>query len=248
MKSAKRTLDLFEAFAAARRPLNITELSGVLKVPVSSCFGLVSALAGQGYLQPAGDKKAFYPTRKMLRCVEIIAAHEPIAARLLPALRRLRDDSRETVILGKPQAGWRGVVYLEVLEGPQNIRYSAAVGDIKPLHSSSIGKALLSSLEAPRLEAVLAKLRLERVTRNTITTKAKLKADIESGLRRGYQMTAGENVTDVAAVAAPFRVDDGLYAVAIAAPLPRMESQLRRLTGLLAEALSDLGQNQGGFT
>lgn len=240
MKSAIRTLELFEAFASARRPLNITELSALLRMPVSSCFGLVSTLATQGYLQPAGDKKAFYPTRKMLRCAEVIAAHEPIVNRLIPRLRRLRDESRETVILGKPQAHWRSVVYLEVLESPQSIRYSAAVGDVKPLHSSSIGKAVLSSLQPARLEALLQKIQLERVTRNTITSKSRLRSEIQAGIRRGYQMTAGENLADVSAIAAPLLIDGQVYGVGIAAPLARMERQLGRLTGLLGGAMSSM--------
>jgi len=241
MKSAIRTLELFEAFGASRRPLNLTELSAALDVPVSSCFGLVSALASRGYLQPAGEKKAFYPTRKMLRCAEIIAAHEPVVARLIPRLRRLRDESRETVILGQPQANWRGVIYLEVLEGPQTIRYSASIGDIKPLHSSSIGKALLSSLGPATLDTVLRKLPMDKVTRSTITTKVRLKADIEAGVRRGYQTTVGENVADVSAIAAPLFIESKTYGIAIAAPLSRLDGDLKRLTGLLAGAVADLG-------
>ena len=240
MKSAIRTLELFETFGVARRPLTLTDLAAALDVPVSSCFGLVNALAGRGYLQPAGEKKAFYPTRKMLRCTETIAAHEPVVARLIPRLRRLRDETKETVILGQAQANWRGVIYLEVLEGPQSIRYSASIGDIKPLHSSSIGKALLSSLDPSALDAVLQKLAMEKVTRNTITAKARLKADIAAGLERGYQMTVGENVADVGAVAAPLVAENKTYGIAIAAPLSRMDGDRKRLTALLAGAMADL--------
>ena len=37
------------------------------------------------------------------------------------------------------------MIYLQVLESPHPIRYSARPGDLKQLHSSAIGKAMLGA-------------------------------------------------------------------------------------------------------
>src|ERR1700722_7715516 len=49
-KSASRTLDVLELFAREQRPLTLSELAAALDAPVSSCFNLVRALKGRGFL------------------------------------------------------------------------------------------------------------------------------------------------------------------------------------------------------
>ena len=76
----------------------------------------------------------------------------------VPLLEKLRDESQETVIFGKRQAD--AVVYLQVVPGPHSIRYSASPGEIKPLHSSAIGKSILGSLKDGELRKLLEELPL----------------------------------------------------------------------------------------
>src|SRR5205085_7210693 len=113
-----------------------------------------------------------------------IVAHDPILQRLQPTLERLRDETRETVILGRRQKDQ--IAYLEVLESPQTIRYSANAGDLKPLHSTCIGKTVLASLTPQELRDWLDDRKLEKVTSNTITTYARLMDALEEGKSLGY--------------------------------------------------------------
>ena len=135
---------------------------------------------GAGFLFGVGPRRQIYPTRKMYDVAAAVAASEPWLQRIMPRLEALRDQTQETAILGKEQGGQ--VIYLAVLEGPQNIRYTARPGDLKPLHSSSIGKTLLATMK-PRVRAdVLAKLPLDAMTNATITNRARLVEEIE-GMR-----------------------------------------------------------------
>jgi DNA-binding IclR family transcriptional regulator len=226
MNSATRTLEIFEAFASAKRPLTLTELSQMLRAPVSTCFGLIRALEGQGYLDAVSTRKELYPTRRMLQNAQIIAAHEPVLQRLSRQLQQLRDQTQETVIIGQMHVAGTKVTYLDIIESPQTIRYTAGIGDIKPLHSSAIGKAILAALPPQRLEALLKKLPLASVTERTLTSKAKLLADLEQGRERGYQMTNGENVADVGAIAKSITISDRTFGIAVAAPLYRMKNKI----------------------
>jgi len=144
VKTATRTLDVFEAFATAKRPLTLSELARAIGAPVASCFGIVRTLERRGYLYSARPRRGLYPTRRLLDQARLIAAHDPLSSRLDSALAALRDRTGETVLLGK-RLGDRAV-YLDVREGPQTVRYTARVGDLKPLHSSAVGKALLGTL------------------------------------------------------------------------------------------------------
>lgn len=224
VKSAGRTVDLFELFAREQRPLSLSEVAAALDAPLSSCFNLVAALKGRGFLFGVGPRRQIYPTRKMYDVASAIAASEPWVRRILPHLEILRDETQETAILGKEQGG--RVIYLAVLEGPQNIRYTARPGDLKPLHSSSIGKALLATMKPRRRAELLAELPLEPMTGATITDRARLAEEIELGAARGYSITRGENVADVMAVAMPVQFAGDIYGIAVAGPMHRMSDHV----------------------
>ena len=220
VKTAGRTVRIFEIFAEAQEPLSLSEVSRALDAPLSSCLYLVRALESRGYLYAVGNRKHVYPTRKLYDMARAIAVGESWAERLEPVMLELRDATKETIILGKRQ-GTR-VVYLSVLEGPQTIRYSAATGDFKPLYSSAIGKALMSDWDVAERKKMIAKLSLDPVTPTTIVDRDALLQDIEKTAARGYSISRGENVPDVMAIAKNVWIGDDQYAISINGPIYRM--------------------------
>jgi DNA-binding IclR family transcriptional regulator len=241
--AAARTLDLLEAFRVARRPLSLSELARLARVPVSTCHGLVRTLEHKGFLYFPSQREA-YPTRKLLEMGREIEANDPIAARLTPALEALRDVTGETVILGMRQDN--AVIYLLILDSPQIVRYTARAGEFKPLHSSSIGKALLGAMPGTALDDWLRGNELPRVTQHTITSPRRLKRDIEESRARGYYLTRGENVVDVMAIAAPLGAAAGVFGIAIAGPLHRMEAVERTHAAHLQQAIRAIEEQSHG--
>jgi IclR family transcriptional regulator, acetate operon repressor len=183
-----------------------------------------------------------YPTRKMFDIATAIASGEPWVRRLLPKLEALRDRTRETAILGKEQGG--RVIYLAVLDGPQNIRYTAKPGDLKPLHSSSIGKALLSALKPAEQSDVIAKLSLAAMTEATITDRERLKAEIAQTAARGYSITSGENVADVMAIAKAVSFGGDTYGIAVAGPMHRMKEMVHDHQRCLQEICTQIQEDR----
>lgn len=231
VKTAGRTVELFEAFAKSQVPMTLSEIAQALGAPQSSCFSLVRTLEARGYLYSVGGAKRLYPTRKLLEMAESITQFEPVAARVEPILQKLRNASQETVIFGARQG--IKVIYLSVMDGPQTIRYTSRAGEIKPMHSSAMGKALLMALGEADRAKILKKLNVERFTDNTIDSIDVLKADLEASAKRGYAITRGENVVDVMAVGVPVRFDNMLYAVAVAGPIQRMEDRADECAALI---------------
>jgi DNA-binding IclR family transcriptional regulator len=242
VKSAGRVLDVFELFARERQPLTLAELARALNTPLSSCFNLVRALEARGFLYGVGNRRQVYPTRKMFELARSIVGAEPWIAQLEPKLAALRDATRETIILGRRQAD--RAVYVLVLEGPQNIRYSANAGDLKPLHASAVGKALLSAIDPKERGAIVDRLALEPRTEATIVDRLHFGEDLALSAERGYAVTRGENVADVMAVAMPVRLGGHPYAIAVAGPMPRMTPRLdehrRHLHRLCSETLAQV--------
>jgi IclR family transcriptional regulator, acetate operon repressor len=231
-----RVLDIFEAFRTIQKPLSLTDLAEITGIPKSSCHAIVGTLTARGYLYSLTRPRSLYPTRRFFDIARDIHEHDPFVERAMPLLERLRDSSRETVILGKRQGD--AVIYLQVIESPHSIRYSAKPGEFKPLHSSSIGKALLGSLKEPQLRAQVDLLQKPRVTGSTITETEALVADILDSRRRGYFVTRGENVPDVWAVSAFLAVGPETLGVAIAGPRHRMENNVVEYAQLLLATCS----------
>lgn len=242
--AAARTLDVLETFRAAGRPLSLSELARLARIPVSTCHGLVRTLERRGFLYFPSQREV-YPTRKLYELAREIDARDPVVARLAPALGALRDATNETVIVGMRHGD--AVLYLLVLDSPQIVRYTARAGEYKPLHSSSIGKTLLGSMSDEALAGWLAEHELPRVTERTITSARRLKRDLEESRARGYYVTRGENVADVMAVAAPLRLGSSVLGVAIAGPLHRMEALERKHAARLLGTVEAIEEDVRGI-
>jgi DNA-binding IclR family transcriptional regulator len=237
----ERVLDIFEAFQRSQRPLSLTELAEMAEIPKSTCHAIVATLSSRGYLYALSRPRALYPTKRMHDVTRDILKKDPFIDRANELLERLRDSSRETVILGKRSGN--SVVYLQVMEGPLAIRYSAKAGDLKPLHSSSIGKALLGSMKEPDLRQWVCESSLPKITPTTITDSDALIQNILSSRLAGYFQTRGENVRDVWAVSAFFNVDKETFAVAVAGPQNRMEESMAEYAHLLVATCSFLAHS-----
>lgn len=220
VKTAGRTVDLFEIFAKAKAPLTLSEIARGLAAPQSSCFNLVRALEARGFLYSIGGNKRLYPTRKLFDIAEAIAGYEPVIPRVEPMMERLRDATNETIILGTRQG--ERVIYLAVAEGTQTIRYISSAGELKPMHASAIGKALLTTMSPAEREQLIDRLAMPSITARTVTSRDGLLAEIAEAEARGWSRTSGENVDDVMAVALPLRLDGVTYAIAVAGPIARM--------------------------
>ena len=231
VKTAKRTLDIFEAFAAKQEPLTLSELSREIESPVSSCHGVIRTLQARGYVYML-DKRRYYPTRKLLELGSRISAHDPVMERLLPHLEALRKRTDETVMIGRREGD--EIVYVVTIESVQTIRYSLHAGDRRPVHASAVGKALLGLLPDERLVDELRRLRPKRFTDATLSADGLL-ADIRKSRRRGYFVTRGEFDAGGMGVARAFPVQAEAFAVGVAGPLARVKDKL----DVVGKAVSD---------
>ena len=220
VKTAERTLDLIELFALERRPLGLSDIAAQLRMPVSSTHALLKTLLGRGYLYPAGRRLGYFPTRKLKQMSDAIADSAPLLEGFAPRLAQLRDASGETVLLTKRQGD--GVTNIAVFESAQSVRFSPIVGDLKPLHSTAAGKAILGSMPPQEMMQVLARLKLERHTEHTITDRVGLAADVAKGRKRGWYQIVGENIRDLMSIALPLPIGGEVYAVTIGGPIQRV--------------------------
>ncbi|MBT2305221.1 IclR family transcriptional regulator [Variovorax paradoxus] len=239
VKLVARTLELFELYAREGRPLSLTEISRGLEVPMSSALALARTLAAKGYLYETKKRSGYYPTRKMLLLCRAIDAPDPILELVRPALEALRDRCNETVVLGRRQD--LDVVYLDVHQSREAIRYNVSVGAMRPVTSNSIGKALFAMMSPDEQMMLMERVQWNRLTPRTIVDAKQLLEDAAQVPARGWAANTGESVPDLAAIAMPFHLAGEWYGVAIAGPLERMEAHWASHVEALSAAVADLG-------
>ena len=224
VKTAGRTVDLFEAFAKLRRPASLSELAAAIGMPLSSCSNLVRTIQARGYLYMLRDRGPFYPTARLLETAQTIAANDPILLRVAEHLAALSDACDETVVIGTIRG--KDVVYIDVVESKQAIRYSARAGSMRPVHANSIGKAVLSRMDRETRADLLKKISYKKLTARTLLSAEDLEADIRNSTRRGWFSNTKESVDDLGAVAVPVTINGGVFGISIAGPANRMQAAI----------------------
>jgi IclR family transcriptional regulator, acetate operon repressor len=233
VKTAVRTLDLFEAFETLRRPASLSELADEIGMPVSSCFALVRTMQRRGYLYSLRDRGPLYPTGRLLTVARAVAEHDVLYQRLSKRLAALRDTCGETVVIGTLNG--REALYIDVFESQQQIRYSPRPGARRPAHANSIAKAVIGVLPADERARILQTLEYRKLTSRTILGASRLESDLAKATRRGWFTNLGESAADLAAVAVPIAINGDWFGISIAGPLQRIRPRMISLAKSLRE-------------
>jgi IclR family transcriptional regulator, acetate operon repressor len=236
VKSARRVLDILRFFADEKAPASLARISTELDFPKSSCLALLETLAAEGYAYHVDGR--YYLTGRWLRDSRLVAEHDQLAARCRPALEKLHREIRETVILAK--LAKTSVVYLDVIEADQVLRFSAHVGQHKPIHAAASGRALLAALPDDALALLVRSLKYERYTDATTGSAKALLASVAEGKKRGWHVNYGEYQSDTISIAAPVVFEGEAVALVLGAPMSRIKNNVARLGAALARAGAEL--------
>ena len=96
-----------------------------------------------------------------------------------------------------------GVFYLMSVEGRFGVTARWPVGSRLNLHSTASGKIFAAFVESARAADLLARPTLPKATRSTIRSPDVLRRELARVRRDGYAEEAGENTSDLGAMAVP---------------------------------------------
>jgi DNA-binding IclR family transcriptional regulator len=241
VKQAANVLDLVEFFAEHRRPATLAEIARHFDWPRSSTFNLLGTLAGRGYLYEPRARGGYYPSPLWTSLLQRIERAEPIADEFRALLRALVERTGETAVLAATSG--TSAVFIEAVESPHAIRYTAPAGKLIPLHVTATGRALLSLLSPADRAAVLRRATFERYTPTTLMSVAAVEKEIQKSIQRGWFEGAAEFTIDLGGVAMPLQVPHRQFAVLVAGPLSRVKARGRELARIMAgEIETHLGE------
>jgi IclR family acetate operon transcriptional repressor len=141
------------------------------------------------------------------------------------------------------------VLFLSQVETHETIRAFFAPGTLSPLHSSGIGKALLSQMEPARRDRLLGEGPLERFTPHTLTDRQTLAMDLARAKALGYAEDREEKNLGMRCIAAPvFDIhNEAVAGLSVSGPTSRMaEDAVPAIGKAVAAAARDLTLALGG--
>lgn len=232
-RTAGRVLDIVELLAYATRGLSLTDLSQELHAAKSSLFPLLKTLVNRSYLVCDEDGK-YRLSNKLFELGMKSLGERDLREVARPALKLLSKRTGEAVLLAVLASDKGAVLYVDKVESEHRIRYSAGLGERRPLHSTSAGKVMLALMPEDERDEVLKSLKLTRFTDQTIVTRKDLLAELAKVRTEGVCINIDQSMVGRCGIAAPIFDHRGEVVAACSLGAPR-ERAMGVLPALVAE-------------
>ncbi|GLY17981.1 IclR family transcriptional regulator [Kineosporia rhizophila] len=195
--ASEKTLLVLEAAMTHGRFSEVVEATGLAK---ATTHRILATLIERRFVTVAADG-SYLPGPKILSLAGQALQRIDISAIAQPFVDALVDQVHCTVHVGV--ANGDEIVYLIRADSDKPYRMPSRVGLAIPMHTSGIGKVVLSGYTDHELERFVARAGLPARTPNTITTLSGLRTEVARIQQVGYSLDREENVPGVTCVAAP---------------------------------------------
>jgi DNA-binding IclR family transcriptional regulator len=228
-QSVARALQILRVLADAPESLGVREVARVIGVSPSIAQRLISTLAEFGFAEQEASRRyrvgvgAFAVGNAFL-------SGNTLARESLPELQALAGRHQLNSYLGVLRGG--SIVYLAAFQSSGPIAIKSSPGAQTHLHTTALGKAILSQLPEDKAAALLGAQPYRRLTPRTKTRLPALAAELRAARDNGYAISDEENLVGVYAIGAPVRDATGATVAAISGALARHELNRAKLPGL----------------
>jgi DNA-binding IclR family transcriptional regulator len=188
----------------------------------------------------------FTLSRKLATVAYDSAQERTLLENSLDVMRRLRDATRETVVISILDSG-QGLV-LEQVQSLHPFRFVCDPGTRQVVYASASTKAILALLPERERQAALAGVTFQRLTAKTLTGRRRFADALAQVQRDGYAVDRGEAFDGVHCVAAPILNHQGfpVAALTITGPADRIPAaDFARLGQLVQQHAREISRRLG---
>jgi IclR family acetate operon transcriptional repressor len=237
-------LAVLEALETAEAGLTLTELARRLDESQTVVFRLLRTLGERGYVQQDPASRRYGLGLRVWEMGARAVGRTGLIDAARPALKWLASATGQTSALVVARDA--DVLYVDIVEGVESLRFYADPGSRAPAHATASGKAILA--HRPELVARVVRNGLRRLTSSTVTRASNLRRRLEETRRTGVSINRGERRDDIAAMAAPVFNARGecVAAVSIAGPRTRFtDDNLEDFTRRVRKAGEEISAKLG---
>lgn len=211
----ERAASILRTLERNRGGVSLGEIAKEVDLPRSTVQRIVDALDVEGLVIASTAKTGVRLGPAILRLAS--ATRFEIAELARNTLEKLSKDTGETVDLAVFDQD--KVVFVDQIPGSHRLTALSGVGLSFPLHSSANGKAILAALEASELAKMKKRIKLTRLTQNTMTSWDAIERDLAEIREKHVAFDREENSLGICAVAMAITSPTGEMA-AISLPVP----------------------------
>jgi len=244
LNSVDHALQLLLLFRS-KQSLRVSEVAEQLNVARSTAHRLLGMLVHRQFAVQDPATRAYRPGPRLVEIGLAAVGALNVRSRLRPYLTEIAAATQETVSLLVLEGDT--VHFIDGIESQLTVRVSARVGLRRAAHATSAGKAMLAALATGEVLAIYPDERLAAVTERTMTSRARLLAELERVRTDGFAVNFEESEIGLGAVgmAVPDAGGRPVAAFAVAGPMQRMTQDYvraiaRELHGVVAAASADL--------
>jgi IclR family acetate operon transcriptional repressor len=222
MRAVQVTLRILETLGRIQ-PAGVSEVARAVDLPKSTAQRVLKALAAEGWIEPMfGERGAWTLSLTALIALgrgDYATRHLRMAA--VPVMDQLRHTSKESVFLAAKHG--HQIALVERFDGINPGVRVWPLWRAGPMHTTSLGKAILAQLPPDQLEDYLRQP-LTRVTAQTENDPDALRAELAIARKQGFATTSRTNWGDHNGVGAAIRDQRGqlIGAISISAPADRV--------------------------
>jgi IclR family acetate operon transcriptional repressor len=221
VKPVYKALQVLIALGEAMRPLTLTEICHLVRLPKTTVFRYLQTLTVCGFISHDPHTDLYQLGARLFELGQLAGRQLRLRDVALPTMAGLRDRFNETVNLGILDG--YDVVYVEMVESRHSLRMQATLGSRDPAYSTALGKAMLGFIDEPLRHVPV---RLPSRTVATLGTRAAVVQALAEVRAQGYAIDDQENEEGARCIGAPIFEYPGRVAAAISVSAPA--SRLRR--------------------
>ena len=215
------------------QPAGVSEIAREMGLPKSTVQRALKTLAEAHWIEAAAGDRAWSLTVKAgLAVGGADFATRKLRTAAWPVMEELRQRTRESVYLAV-RDGPR-IALIERLDSLAPVLHAWPMWRGGPMHSTSLGRAILANLEPAELEDYLSRPLVVARSQKPVTVES-LSAELAETRRRGFATSFQDNWPDENAAGAAIRDSMGcpVGAISISAPVSRMSEMACLEVGVL---------------
>jgi IclR family acetate operon transcriptional repressor len=213
IQSVVITGQIIEALAAAGQPMRLTALASQLGEPKAKMHRHLSTLKHLGFVDQDAKTETYRLGLKLVYIGQSAIDQFDLRRLAEPYMSRLRDLTRQTVVLSTPASG--DAIINAVVESPNLVTISVRLGYRLPAHASAQGRLNLAFAPPAVQQRILAR-KLQTFTPRTMVDPAKLRERLTQIRQQLFDVSMDETLLGISAVAAPILNFDNELVGAIA--------------------------------
>lgn len=224
VQSVDRALALLEVLSMYPKGLGVGEISEKADLHKSTAHRLLATLVDRGYVKQ-NQHNQYQLTLKLFelgsRSVEELDMLEVARPHLVQIMESVNEVVHLVILEGDV------IVYIDKVEPDTTIRMHSRIGISRPLYCTSVGKAILSTMDDDEVERNWRKSEINQLTQYTITDLDEMKEELKLIRERGYAIDEQENELGVRCIAIPLLdyTKKACGAISISGPVERMTDE-----------------------